>query len=91
MAKINVSMPDALLQEVDALAADADTSRSGFVAEATANYVAHILHERAETERRERIERAISDARRIGERVGEWDSTAAIRRERDRGHEDAPQ
>lgn len=90
MAKINVSMPDALLEDVDALAAEKHASRSGFVAEATARYVAELREERAEAERRERIHKAIEGARRIGEGMGKWDSTAAIRWDRDHGHEDHP-
>lgn len=87
MAKINVSMPDALLGEVDALADEAHVSRSGFVAKATARYVTELREERAEAERRERIHRAIEGLKRISKGVGELDATAAIRWDRDHGHE----
>ena len=86
MAKINISLPDELLADVDALAAELERSRSGLVAEATARYVASIYDERAEAERRARIDRAIEDAREIGRRVGTFDSTAAIRADRDRDY-----
>jgi metal-responsive CopG/Arc/MetJ family transcriptional regulator len=84
MAKINISLPDGLLEQVDAIAAETHGSRSGFVAEATARYVASIREERAEAERRERIDRAIKSAREIGKKVGSFDSTASIRADRDR-------
>jgi metal-responsive CopG/Arc/MetJ family transcriptional regulator len=84
MAKINISIPDELLDDVDALAAELERSRSGLVAEATARYVASVKDERAEAERRARIDRAMEEARAIGRKVGSFDSTAAIRADRDR-------
>ena len=84
MAKINISLPDELLADVDALAAELERSRSGLVAEATARYVASIRDEQAEAERRGRIDRAIDDMRRLAEEIEPFDSTAAIRADRDR-------
>ena len=84
MAKINISLPDELLADVDALAAELERSRSGLVAEATARYVASIRDEQAEAERRMRIDRAIDDMRRLAEEIEPFDSTAAIRADRDR-------
>ena len=45
MAKVNVSLPDDLLHDVDALADELHSSRSGFVAEATAKYTAEVRAE----------------------------------------------
>jgi metal-responsive CopG/Arc/MetJ family transcriptional regulator len=84
MAKINISLPDELLADLDALAAELERSRSGLVAEATARYVASIHDERAEAERRTRIDRAMEDMRRLAEEIEPFDSTAAIRADRDR-------
>ena len=84
MAKINISIPDELLADVDALAAELERSRSGLVAEATARYVASVRDERAEAERRARIDQAMAEAQAIGRKVGSFDSTAAIRADRDR-------
>ena len=86
MAKINISIPDELLADVDALAAELERSRSGLVAEATARYVASIHDERTEVERRARIDRAMEDARSIAERFGAFDGTALVREDRDGGH-----
>lgn len=86
MAKINISLPDSLLADVDALAAELERSRSGFVAEATARYVATVRDERAEAERRTRIDRAIADARTIAEKFGAFDGTALVREDRESGH-----
>jgi metal-responsive CopG/Arc/MetJ family transcriptional regulator len=83
MAKVNVSLPDELLHEVDSLAEELAKSRSGLVQEATARYVAQVRAERAAAERAERIGEAISRMREISELVGAFDSTAAIRADRD--------
>jgi metal-responsive CopG/Arc/MetJ family transcriptional regulator len=88
MAKVNVSIPDELLDEIDELASAVDTSRSGFVQEASARYIAQI---RAEAERRarsERIERAMSDMREIADEVADFDGVAAIRHDRERDGDD---
>ncbi len=84
MAKINISIPDELLDQVDALAAEFDRSRSGLVAEAAARYVAAIAEERERTLREQRIDRAADDARGIGEKFGAIDGVASVREDRDR-------
>lgn len=87
MAKINISIPDRLLERVDEIASDLQSSRSGFIAEATAHYVTSIEEERAQAERRRKIDAALGEARRISQAVEPFDSTAAVRADRDR---DAP-
>lgn len=84
MAKVNVSLPDDLLREVDDLAAELDRSRSGFVQEATARYVAALRDERAAEERRHSIGAAMITAREIATRLPEGDDgTELIRADRD--------
>ena len=39
MAKINISIDDSLLEKIDALASDNDTSRSGFISMGMNEYV----------------------------------------------------
>lgn len=84
MAKVNVSLPDELLEAVDALAEELHRSRSGLVQEATARYVAGVRDEQAREERHRAIEVAMADARALSALVpaGE-DTTAMIRRDRD--------
>lgn len=84
MAKVNISLPDELLERIDTLAAELERSRSGLVQEATAEYVTRVLEERRKTERAERIDRAIARARALAETIEPFDSTAAIRADRDR-------
>lgn len=85
MAKVNVSIPDDLLAEVDALAEELHLSRSGLVKEATARYVTRIREEKERAERRESIESAIEAGRVLGEELGLHDAAATIRADRDRG------
>lgn len=84
MAKVNVSIPDDLLGEVDAIAEALHRSRSGLVQEATAQYVARVKDERAHEERRRSIEKAMEGARELAKRVPPGDDTTGIiRRDRD--------
>lgn len=84
MAKVNVSIPDELLEQVDEIASELHRSRSGLVQEATARYVAEALAERERKAREEEISAAFAGMRRLSTSVpaGE-DTTALIRRDRD--------
>lgn len=84
MAKINISLPDHLLAEIDEVASQLHESRSGLVQEATALYLAGVREERERAERRESIDRALASARSLGAKLEACDSTAAIRADRDR-------
>jgi predicted transcriptional regulator len=84
MAKVNVSIPDDLLDEVDAVAATLKSSRSGLVQEATAQFVARVRDERAREERQSSIEDAMAGARELATHVPAGDDpTVIIRRDRD--------
>lgn len=69
MAKVNVYIPDELLEHVDADAATLGRSRSSIVQEALAEYVAS----RTEMQRRAGVERAIAIADRVSARWAEKD------------------
>lgn len=84
MAKVNISLPDDLLEQVDALAEQLQLSRSGLIQEASARYVTQALEERARTERAESIRWATAQARDLSRRIPAFDSTAAIRADRER-------
>lgn len=87
MAKVNVSLPNELLSQVDEMARDLDRSRSGLVQEATAHYVAHLREQQAERERREGIGRAIKEMRKLAQELPPGtDGTALIRADRDGDH-----
>ncbi|HET6352379.1 MAG TPA: type II toxin-antitoxin system HicB family antitoxin [Coriobacteriia bacterium] len=59
MAKTNISMPDALLEEVDERARKAGKTRSGFIQEAASHYITRLKADEAAAARSERIGRAV--------------------------------
>lgn len=84
MAKTNISMPDGLLAEVDRRAAEAGTTRSGFIQEASAHYLTALDEEAARQSRAERLSEAYGKMRRVAQRMPPGtDGTALIRRFRD--------
>jgi len=84
MAKVNISLPDELLEQVDELARELETSRSGLIQEASARYVTAALEERARIERERSIDEAIAIARELSKQIEPFDTEAAIRADRDR-------
>lgn len=83
MAKVNVSLPDKLLEDVDAIAASLHRSRSGLVQEATSLYVARVRKEQELEERRRSIQASIQGMRELAGELEPFDSTEAIRADRD--------
>lgn len=84
MAKINISLPDSLLEEIDRRANASDRTRSGFIQEAAANYIAGIESEQARLEREKRIGKAIEGMREVAKHMPPGtDGTAIIRHFRD--------
>ena len=69
MAKVNISLPDGLLDEVDRRAGAADTTRSAFIQEAAARYIASLDRETEYAARSERIGAAIAKMRAVSGRV----------------------
>jgi predicted transcriptional regulator len=65
VAKVNIYIPDDMLEELDTLAAAAGRSRSSLVQEAMADYVVGSRSEVAREVRRQRIMAALDDMRRM--------------------------
>lgn len=85
MAKVNISLPDGLLDDIDELAGWLKRSRSGIIQEASAMYVAQLREERAAEERRADIKTARRSLGKLAEELEPFDGTAAVRADRD-GH-----
>jgi Arc/MetJ-type ribon-helix-helix transcriptional regulator len=86
--KVNVSLPQHLVKDIDEAAAGLGLSRSGFIAEASARYVADIENLSAEELRRKDIQRARATWKRIGATLPNGTVDEMIeqtRRDRDRG------
>lgn len=85
--KVNVSLPEDLVVEIDEAARELGLSRSGFIAEAATRYVTDVQNFSAEERRRKDIERAIEGFKRIRGEMPEdyeFDYVAQIRADRER-------
>ena len=78
MTKLNISMPQELLDEIDAEAVALGLSRSGLIQEASARYVVAARADRETEARRLRIEAAADRMRRIGADFGPTSDTAQL-------------
>jgi metal-responsive CopG/Arc/MetJ family transcriptional regulator len=87
--KVNISLAPHLVEEIDAAAKELGLTRSGFVAEASARYVADVRNLSEEERRRKDIQRARDEFRRIGATIpSDFDFMAQLRRDRDRDRPD---
>jgi metal-responsive CopG/Arc/MetJ family transcriptional regulator len=87
MYKVNVSLPEGLVAEIDGAAADLGLSRSGFIAEASARYVTDVRDLTKDQQRRADIERAIAGFKKVRDDMPvdyEFDYVAQIRADRGR-------
>lgn len=72
--KINVSIPEDLLLELDQVARQVGTTRSALLAQA----VRHYLKQRDEEQQRQRRQQAAKRITEIAEQIGPWDATAEV-------------
>ncbi|MBE0480829.1 MAG: type II toxin-antitoxin system CcdA family antitoxin [Dehalococcoidia bacterium] len=79
MPKVNVSLSQEVLQDLDKAAREANTSRSAFLARA----VRHYLEERGEEQRQEERKEAAAAIDRFREEFGGWDGTTEVLKWRD--------
>ena len=85
MARVNITIPDGLLEEIDRTAACIGESRSGFLQEASARYLTDIAEAHEREQRTRDIDAAIARAREIGAQIPEgFDGVAQIRKDRER-------
>jgi metal-responsive CopG/Arc/MetJ family transcriptional regulator len=83
--KVNVSLPPGLVAEIDEVAAELGLSRSGFIAEASARYVADVKTLSAEEKRKRDIDEAFAHMREIGKKIPkDFDYMKIIREFRER-------
>ncbi len=79
MPKVNVSLSQEILQELDKAARESHTSRSAFLTRA----VRHFLEEKNEEQKREKRKQAGAAIDRIREDFGGWDGAGEILKWRD--------
>ena len=78
MAKINISISEDILKEIEKKRREKHLTRSGFLRKACESYL-HALEE----EKRNGIEKVIKLQDEIRAKIGKWDSTQALRKWRE--------
>jgi metal-responsive CopG/Arc/MetJ family transcriptional regulator len=81
--KINITLPEEELKEVDAFVQRQGDTRSGFIQQALRFFIEQKEREEGERKRREEMIKAISGIKQLREKSGEWDGVAEIRKWRE--------
>lgn len=81
--KINITLSEEDIRELDALAQTQGDSRSGFIRRAMQFYIKQKEKEEKEKEKREGMGRVALEIKELREKSGEWDGAAEIRRWRE--------
>ena len=83
MGKINISLPDGMLEEIDRRAGASGSTRSGFLRDAAAHYLTALDDEAARSARARRVGKALQKMRSLAPVVGAPGSAKVIRELRD--------
>ena len=83
MARVNVIIPDRLLEILDRSAEEEKMSRSGLIQEAIRRYVHDRRLEQEALVRKKKMERAASKMDNLAEKFGKWNGVGIIRQFRD--------
>jgi len=81
MGKINISLPDGMLEEIDRRTGPTGTTRSGFIRDATAHYLTALDEAAARSARARRVGKALEKMRSLAPVVGAPGSAKVIREE----------
>lgn len=84
-ARVNITMPEEFLKEVDRLAKGEHLTRSALIRESVEAYIVKKNEELAEKERRERMQKAAKLQDALVKKTGKWDTVQAVRRIREQG------
>jgi len=83
MARVNVFLKDALLDEINEEAKDEGTNRSALIQTALEEYLQAKRKQREEEEKRKEMQEASERMDRLAKKLGRWDAQAIIRKFRD--------
>jgi metal-responsive CopG/Arc/MetJ family transcriptional regulator len=83
MARVNVFLKDALLDEINEEAKDEGTNRSALIQTALEEYLQAKRKQREEEEKRKEMKEASERMDRLAKKLGRWDAQAIIRKFRD--------
>lgn len=83
MQKINITLPEEFLKEIDKTAKQECITRSEFLRKAVKTYWEVRKVKQAEKERSRKITEAIEIQRKLRKKAGDWDGVAEIRKWRE--------
>jgi predicted transcriptional regulator len=83
MGKVNISLPDGLLNEIDRRADARGSTRSAFIRDAAAHYLTSLDEEAARAARARRVGKALEKMRTLAPVVGAPGSARVVREQRD--------
>lgn len=83
MSKVNISVSDDILEEVDKIRKEKGMTRSEFLRRAFKTYLEVIAEEKKEERKRKGIEKAIQLQDEVRKVIGKWDSTGELRKWRE--------
>lgn len=83
MARINVMMPDDILETVDHAATAEHLTRSAFLQKAARRYLEAKRLEQEALERKQRMQKAAARMDKLADKFGKWDGVGTIRQFRD--------
>ena len=83
MVKINITLPEEELREIDAFVQRQGNTRSGLIQQSLRFFIEHKEKEEKEKEKRERMIKAALEIKQLSEMSGKWDGVAEIRKWRE--------
>ena len=83
MSRIKVFLTDKLLDEINEEAKDEKTNRSALIQTALENYIDAKRRDRAEEERRKKMQEAARKIDALAKKLGKWDAKKIIRKDRE--------
>jgi metal-responsive CopG/Arc/MetJ family transcriptional regulator len=81
--KINITLPEEELREVDAFVQRQGDTRSGFIQQSLRFFIEQKEREEGEREKRERMIKAALEIKQLKEKSGKWDGVSEIRKWRE--------
>lgn len=83
MGRVNIILPNELLEAIDRAALEDNSSRSGLLQEAARAHLERRREQREAAERKARMEKAATEMDRLAEKFGRWDGVRIVRKFRD--------
>jgi metal-responsive CopG/Arc/MetJ family transcriptional regulator len=83
MGRVNVFLKDELLEEINEEAKEEGTNRSALIQTALEKDIENKRHQRAEEEKRQKMQEASRKMDALAKKLGKWDAQKIIRKFRD--------